>query len=81
MKPYYVLIIISMVVILGIIEDIARPCGDTKFYFQVLEIFHSFTALSREIFLKMRKGIYVSSQATIKYSICYIIANGIPKHF
>ena len=32
------------------IEDITRPRGDTKFLFEGWKIFHSFVALTREIF-------------------------------
>ena len=39
------------------IEDITWPLGDTKFLFSCKKIFHTFAALTREIFFNTRRDI------------------------
>ena len=62
------------------IEDITWPLGDTKFLFECWKIFHSFAAVTREIFFQHEKKNFVSPSGHVM-SIYYIITNEIPNHF
>ena len=53
------------------IEDITWLHGDTKFLFSCWKIFHSFAALSREIFFQHEKRNFVSPSSHVMFYLLY----------
>ena len=53
------------------IEDITWLRGDTKFLFECWKIFHSFAALTREIFFQQEKRNFVSPSGHVMFYLLY----------
>ena len=54
------------------VKDITWPNGDTKFLLRVLKkIFHSFAALTREIFFNTRSRNFVSPSDHVMFYLLY----------